>query len=94
MSEAGHTDIRTSCSLLLNLLLGFLQDRLIFFCLGLLSSELDELEELDDWRLLRTAPEEVTTEVTFEVIEVLDLVAILLISGLIGGVAGTFSVLD
>ena len=43
------------------LLLGFLQD-LLFFCLGLLISELDELEEeLEDCRRRRTAPEDVTT---------------------------------
>jgi hypothetical protein len=71
------------------LLLGFLQD-LLFFCLGLLISELDELEEeLEDCRRRRTAPEDVTTEeaetevvtddgVVEDVIEVLDLVAILL----------------
>ena len=66
------------------LLLGFLQD-LLFFCLGLLISELDELEEeLEDCRRRRTAPEDVTTEdeavadgVVEDVIEVLDLVAIL-----------------
>ena len=43
------------------MLLGFLQD-LLFFCLGLLISELDELEEeLEDCRRRRTAPEDVTT---------------------------------
>ena len=45
--------------------------------------ELEELDELEDWRLLRTAPEGVTTEVTTEVVEVLDLVAIRLTSGLV-----------
>ena len=70
------------------MLLGFLQDLLIFFCLGLLSSELDDLEELDDCRRLLTAPDGVTTEVALEVMEVRDLVAILEISGLIGGGAG------
>ena len=80
------------------MLLGFLQDRLIFFCLGLLSSDDDELEELEDCRRLLTAPDGVTTEEALEVMEVRDLVAILEISGLIGGgageVEGTCSVLE